>query len=207
MHVHTFRYFFIPYLLFLILGIMLLTIHEHGGVVLLLNEYHNAALDFFFRIWTYGGDEIIFGVIAIALLIFRRKYGYLFLLIGAVEGLISLSMKKIFFTEVPRPKTYFEGRDLLNFVDGVKVNEYGSFPSGHTMTAFAMATFLALMLAKKEWSVVLVLSAVLVGVSRIYLHHHFLIDVTVGSVIGVTVSLVLFKLFEKRLIKSKIGAN
>ncbi len=202
MHTHTFRYFFILYLLFLILGVAFLTIYEHGEVVLLMNEYHNRSLDLFFQIWTYGGDEIVYGIIAITLLIFRKKFGYLFLLVGAVEGIISWSMKQFFFASVPRPRKYFEGKEVLNFVDGVKVQEYNSFPSGHTMTAFAMAAFLALMIRKKEWSVALVLAAVLVGISRIYLNHHFLIDVTVGSVIGVMVSVILYKVFEKHLIHS-----
>ncbi len=201
MHTHTFRFFFIPYLLFLILGVMLLTIHDHGEVVLLINKYQSEGLNLFFKIWTYGGDEIIYGAIAIALLIWRRRFGYLFLLVGAVVGLISLSMKNFFFADAPRPKKYFEGKEILNLVDGVKVQEFSSFPSGHTMTAFAMAAFLALMIGKKEWSVILVLAAVLVGISRMYLNHHFLVDVTVGSIIGVLVTVILYKTFEKRLIQ------
>lgn len=205
MQTHTFRYFFIPYLLFLILGVAYLSASEHGDAVLWLNETHNDILDLFFKIWTYGGDEIIYGALAVGLLIWRRKLGFIFLLIGLVEGLISLAMKQFFFAGTPRPKKYFEGQEVLNFVEGVRVREFNSFPSGHTMTAFAIAVFLALMIRKKEWSVVLLIGAVLVGISRMYLNHHFLIDVIVGSLIGVLVSVVCYKIFQKYLTATTIS--
>ncbi len=204
MHTHTFRYFFIPYLLLLILSLMYLSVHHHGEMVLWLNGYHTNFLDLFFKIWTYGGDEIIYGVIAVALLILKRKFGYIFLVVGAVEGLISWVMKQLFFDDVPRPKKFFEGREVLNFVEGVKVTDFNSFPSGHTMTAFAMAGFLALMIGKREWSVVLVFAAALVGISRIYLNQHFLVDITAGSLIGVIVSVVVYKIFEKYLTSERV---
>lgn len=184
---------------------MYLSVFEHGEAVLWLNNNHNDLLNFFFKIWTYGGDEIIYGVIAVGLLIWRRRFGYIFLMVGAVVGLISLSMKQYFFSDVPRPKKFFEGTEMLDFVAGVKVQECNSFPSGHTMTAFAITAFIALMISKREWSVLLLFAAVLVGISRMYLNHHFLIDVTVGSVIGVFVSIICFKVFQKYLLKDRAG--
>ncbi|MEP1094428.1 MAG: phosphatase PAP2 family protein [Cyclobacteriaceae bacterium] len=206
MQTHTFRYFFIPYLLFLILGFAHVSVGEHGEFVLWLNKNHNSFLDYFFRIWTYGGDEIVYSIIAICLLIWRRKFGYVFLLVGLVEGLISLTMKQFFFSDTPRPRKFFEGREVLNFVEGVKIRDFNSFPSGHTMTAFAIATFLALMMGKKEWSVALLFGALFVGISRMYLNQHFLIDVTVGSFIGVIVAVICYKVFEKYL-KPSVSAS
>ncbi|MEQ9402983.1 MAG: phosphatase PAP2 family protein [Cyclobacteriaceae bacterium] len=204
MKTHTFRYFFIPYLLFLILGVMFISLSKHGDGVLWMNSLHNDFLNFFFRVWTYVGDWMVFAAIAIVLLIRKRRFGYIFLLIGAVQGLISWTLKQFFFDDTPRPGKYFEGQNVLDLVEGVELREFNSFPSGHTMTAFAMATFLTFVIARKEWAVILLIFAVLVGLSRLYLNQHFMIDVTTGSVIGVGVSLIAYKSFEKYLNKDSL---
>lgn len=199
MESHTFRYFFIPYLMFLILAVMYISMTAHGDAVLWLNGIQNELLNVFFKIWTYGGDGIVYGIVAIVLLIKKRRFGYIFLLVGLVQGLASWSMKHLFFKGTPRPRKYFEGQNVLDLIEGVRIHDFNSFPSGHTMTAFAIATFLTFVLAKREWAVALLLAAVLVGISRMYLNQHFLIDVTVGSSIGVLVSYFAYKAFEKYL--------
>jgi membrane-associated phospholipid phosphatase len=178
---------------------MYLSRQEHGDAVLWLNENHNDLLNGFFRIWTFGGGVFTYFIIATSLLIWRRKFGYIFLLVGLIQLLISWSMKQVIFVETPRPIKYFEGQGVLDLLEGVKVQDFGSFPSGHTMTAFAMATFIALVIGRKEWSIILLLAAILVGISRIYLNHHFLVDVTTGSMIGIAVSFICYKIFENYL--------
>lgn len=197
---HTFRFFFIPYLAALIVAFLVVNSVEHGDIVLYFNTWHRPFLNMFFRVWTYGGDGILFGIVALVLLIFRRKTGYIFLLVGLVQGLISSFLKRIVFSGTPRPRKYFEGQQLLDLIEGVKVHDFNSFPSGHTMTAFAIATFLTLVLANRVWAVILFGAATLVGISRIYLNQHFLVDVAVGSFIGVIVAYILFRVFEKYMI-------
>lgn len=69
-----------------------------------------------------------------------------------------------------------------------------SFPSGHSITAFAIAiclgTFYPMLLAG------LVLMAVSIAVSRIVLGMHFLSDVIAGSAIGVLLGLCFLRLFN-----------
>jgi undecaprenyl-diphosphatase len=57
-----------------------------------------------------------------------------------------------------------------------------SFPSGHTITAFAMAGSLSLVYA--SLAPVLVFCAISIAVSRVILGMHFLSDVVAGSAIG-----------------------
>ena len=201
-----FRVFLIPYLILLGLGVLVVSISEHGDTVLWMNTIHSDPLNYFFRIWTYGGDGIVYGVIALLLLIFYKRFGYIFLLVGAVQGLISAFMKRVLFKGTPRPKKYFEGTETLDLIAGVDIHDFNSFPSGHTMTAFAIAAFLSLMISKKGWSIFLLFGAVFVGISRIYLNQHFLVDVIVGSFIGVIISLILYKVFEKYL-NPQVGTN
>lgn len=62
-----------------------------------------------------------------------------------------------------------------------------SFPSGHAMSAFAVAGALALLAPRLRWPV-LTLAAV-IGFSRVYLGVHFWIDVLAGAALGLAVGL------------------
>jgi undecaprenyl-diphosphatase len=78
---------------------------------------------------------------------------------------------------------------------------YSSFPSGHTASAFAMATIFALYLKRNYLSISLLLTAFLIGYSRIYLGHHFLVDVLVGAIIGIACGTVAILWFEPVMAK------
>jgi undecaprenyl-diphosphatase len=68
-----------------------------------------------------------------------------------------------------------------------------SFPSGHTITAFAVA--LPVGLFYPELQGVLLIVALLIASSRIILGMHFLSDVLAGSVIGALLGLLSFHMF------------
>jgi undecaprenyl-diphosphatase len=68
-----------------------------------------------------------------------------------------------------------------------------SFPSGHSITAFAVAVSIGLFYPELlAW---LLTAAVLIAASRIILGMHFLSDVIVGSAIGVALATVTFHIF------------
>lgn len=68
-----------------------------------------------------------------------------------------------------------------------------SFPSGHSITAFAVATSLGLFYP--QLLAVLLTAAFLIAASRIILGMHFLSDVLVGCALGVLLGLVSFHCF------------
>jgi undecaprenyl-diphosphatase len=83
-----------------------------------------------------------------------------------------------------------------------------SFPSGHTLGAFTLCGILVYMTLKTAWSsitksgvvVLLLLYAFLVGLSRIYLHVHFITDVIASMLVALwwlTLSLICIKLIHK----------
>lgn len=189
----SFRYFLLPYLLCLLVAIGLLLATEHGDTVLWFNARRNGFLDFFFTYWTYVGDGVVFGIIFLGLIVRRWRVAVVFALTGLAVLVASSTLKRLVFPTIPRPSKYFEAQDVLVFIEGVKVYGSYSFPSGHTMTAFTVMTFLAILLPRdqQKWSLMLLLAAVLVALSRIYLLQHFLIDVTVGSAIGVLIALLM----------------
>jgi undecaprenyl-diphosphatase len=72
----------------------------------------------------------------------------------------------------------------------VKPPDRFSFPSGHTMNAFAIATVLAL--RYPPLSPVLSVLAACIGVSRVLLGLHFASDVVAGAVLGLAIGLLSF---------------
>ena len=77
--------------------------------------------------------------------------------------------------------------EAIGFEALVGVPGSPSFPSGHAMTAFAVAGAVAL-LAPRLRGPVLVLAAA-IAFSRVYLGVHFWIDVLVGAALGLAVGL------------------
>ena len=69
-----------------------------------------------------------------------------------------------------------------------------SFPSGHTMTAFALAVVVSLFYPSLMMGVLF--CAVSIGASRILLGMHFLSDVLAGSLLGATIGYLTYTLFR-----------
>jgi membrane-associated phospholipid phosphatase len=62
---------------------------------------------------------------------------------------------------------------------------YDSFPSGHTATAFSLATVVALQYRRRPWVPILAYTiAAGVGLSRVTMDRHWMSDVFVGAVVG-----------------------
>jgi membrane-associated phospholipid phosphatase len=85
----------------------------------------------------------------------------------------------------PEPEPAFHGPSIYvgKDINGNKL--YGSFPSGHTMNAFAIATVYAMQYKDKPWiPVIAYSSASLVGLSRIVQNKHWTTDVLVAATLG-----------------------
>lgn len=113
------------------------------------------------------------------------------LLVFAVTGLLKFQV----FANHVRPSVFFEGKTHLNFVQGVQIYRYNSFPSGHTASAFALFFMFSIFVKDKRWAPVFFTLALLVGISRIYLLEHFFQDVYIGSLVGVCTTAAFYLTF------------
>jgi membrane-associated phospholipid phosphatase len=127
----------------------------------------------------------------------RKKCAMALLYSFLISGLAAQIIKNL--VNSPRPKLYFEAGTYLNFIYVVTVTGNSSFPSGHTATAFAIATVFVLMMKNKNWQLLILMAAVLVGYSRIYLAEHFLLDVIVGAFLGSISGMLAFYLADQRV--------
>lgn len=187
------KQFFLLFLLFLCIGIILELTTGSEAVSLSVNAQHTAFGDFFFRYATYLGDGVMVGVVILLLLFIRCRYAFLMLLAVMLNTAVIQWLKHLY--NHPRPSLVFQ--DLsLQYVEGVKLYQHFGFPSGHTAAAFGIYSMLALFSGNKASGWLFAATAILVGLSRIYLMQHFLEDVLLGAAIGTGISLIIYLLFH-----------
>ena len=191
------RYYFIGYFLFLSAVIFFLLIKSKTDGFIFLNPYHNKILNVFFMIYTNVGDGLFSIAIFLLLLYFRRALiGWEIVITFLLSGLIAQILKNAF--PMPRPKTLLGDEHYAYFINGYTHVGHASFPSGHTASAFGLATILTLFAKNKKYSIIYLLLAMLVGYSRIYLGQHFLQDVLAGAIIGVASALTVYIVIDKK---------
>ncbi|QGY47073.1 phosphatase PAP2 family protein [Maribellus comscasis] len=193
------RYFFIPYLLFVILCTILLILFTKTDLHILSNEANSPFFDIFFKYATYFGDGAVIALLSLILLFVKFRYALIFLTGSLATALIVNLFKKVVFHEMYRPSKYFELYESykLHLVEGVKLHSLQSFPSGHTATAFNLFLMIALMVKNNFLKFIFFILAALVAYSRVYISQHFLVDITAGSIIGVMLIVLTWLWFEK----------
>lgn len=190
---------------FLVFGIILV-LTAHGDVVLWFNERHTPFFDTFFKYWTYLGDGVLLGVLGLGLLLTNYYRFLTFMIAVALQTVYVHIFKQWLSAGEPRPKTFFADQiDTLNFVEGVTVRGYDSFPSGHTASGFVLFFFVILLVKNQALRIVCFFTAVLVGLSRIYLIQHFARDVYVGSLFGVLAVVLAVFLMRKQVGNQKLN--
>lgn len=198
------RLFLSIFVLLLIGATTVLCLFEPTTIHLALNARHGAVGDFFFRYYTYIGEGVLYGVVVL-LLFYKAGAAVTLLASELMAGAVVQIVKHI--VRMPRPFVVFDVAhhpDALPLVEGVTMRMSNSFPSGHTSTFFVLFLSLSILLTcafikqgkRGQWlsylgQLVCLTMAVLGGYSRIYLSQHFLLDVTVGAVIGVAVTLLV----------------
>jgi len=192
------RYFFILYLLFLLICGILLASFSKAQLHILSNEDNSPFFDTFFKYATNIGDGAVIAVLFVILLFVRYRYAFAFLTGSLATALVVNIFKKVIFHDMYRPSKYFELFETykLHLVEGVKMHSLQSFPSGHTATAFNLFLMMALIVKNNTLKFALFIMAALVAYSRVYISQHFLMDITAGSVIGVTIMALIFVWFE-----------
>lgn len=159
------------------------------------NNIHTPFLDQLFSSLTLLGTAIVF-IPFLVVAAFHRFSLAIGLLGNAILQSIVVSLfKRILFPRAPRPIQFLDP-DIVHRVQGVSIHRWMSFPSGHTVTIFGLCVFVSLWTKNYWMSTALLLLAVLVGVSRMYLTQHFPIDVATGAFIGSTIGAYTFMLTE-----------
>ena len=186
------RIFLLAFALILLACVPLLIWHR-GEVVLLLQAYHTPAFDALFHLLTALGNGIIFLPLIILFSAFHYRDAILASSIGLLHALLCAFFKQVIFSDMPRPKAFFNGQHILHQMPGITLHSHHAFPSGHTATAFAFALLLILII-RKNWTIILMFLAILIAISRIYIGQHFYADVVGGALIGTISVFIVFQI-------------
>ena len=174
-----------------------------GEILLWIQMYlRNEVLTPVLTFITHLGDKGLFWIVLSLLLLIKkstRKTGVLSLLSLLITFLIvNVCMKNGF----ARIRPYETLTDLLFLIE--KQSDF-SFPSGHSASSFASAVVLFKRLPKRYGIPILIL-AVLIAFSRIYMGVHYPTDILAGILIGSIVALLIVYV-NKRIEKKKIMTN
>ena len=190
------------------LGLYLLTLLVASYFLLSYNKILNhemlnywvryPLINAFYKYFTHVGDGIVAAGLAIVIMFYNAKRGQ-YILLAYVFGGITSSIIKYSFNYV-RPFHYFvyyRKHYELNLVEGVDMLGERSFPSGHSITAFAVFSALAFSTENKWAKLGFFVVALNAAFSRMYLSQHWLVDVFVGSLVGITFAILLYFVFYK----------
>ena len=196
-------------ILLVVLGLALVYIPK-GDLHMLLCDRHTPARDIFYRYYTQVAEWFPY-VLCVALLLFGRiGDGVLASSAMILSALTTQLFKHII--NAPRPITWFAQQfpDLqLPLTEGVRMNQWYSFPSGHTTSFFALAFVLCILLTRHHRNprcprttsaiiqILLFALAALGAYSRIYLSQHFAADVFAGVLVGTLITILCYAVFYR----------
>ncbi len=185
------NWFMIPVSLFLGIGIALAIMVPYGDEILYFNDLRREPFVSVFRFLSWCGETWVWVIVGLAALFWRYRFTLLIALTGLIIPFVFVIKDKV---GTDRPITYFQktGKaDQVVTVPEVSLNRgQTSFPSGHTMSAFGLFSLLALIAGRQSKKRVLLLAilAIAIGLSRVFLVQHFLVDVLGGAFLGMVVS-------------------
>lgn len=158
------------------------------------NNWSNAFLDFVMPKITFLGNVGLIWILAAVIMVIFKKYRkngiMLAISLGCCLIIGNLLLKNI--VARPRPCWINESVNML-----ISIPLDSSFPSGHTMSAFAAAA--VIMYTNRKWGIAAYILAALIAFSRLYLYVHFPTDIIAGAVIGSAIGLAICLIYHKKI--------
>lgn len=173
----------------------------HAGKVQIHREMNavvgNVTVDEFFKFMTHLGDGAFAFLVAFIFLFFSMRKSVYIILSYVGAAAVSSVLKHVFFPHIYRPHFVFQYfvREDLKEVQGLDLLGFNSFPSGHALSAFALFFCLLFVSRNHFLKLLFFVLAFLAAYSRVYLSQHWLIDIYVGSIIGVCFALFFYVVF------------
>ena len=198
------RPFFIPYIVLIVICLIIKLLFTREQIYFAVNASNCNWADSIAPYVTDIGNGWTTIALSVVLLLFNYRYAFLLATSYAITSLTAQIIKHI--VNFPRPDLYFHDRlSQIHLVKGVYMLQHDSFPSGHSVTAFSTAVLITYLVKNKNWGIILFLTAVAIGYSRMYMSEHFFEDVTTGSFIGVTLTVLWLAYIDRKEFIHKAG--
>ena len=171
------------------------------------HNFQNPIFDAVMPVVTHFGGFKVLVVVLIAIILYAHLKGkrilkrltILALIAFLCSDIVTAILKHIICE--PRPFVTLDNVHLL-----IAEDDPLSFPSGHTTSTFSVVTFFVLNmkeLAKRHYKLIdaaLIIFAVVIPFSRMYVGVHYLGDVLAGALIGIAGALIVNK-YKNSIIK------
>lgn len=191
-------YFLVPFLIWCVLGGILLYSYDQRSLFAFANGHYNDWLDIY-MVWLSNMGEALFMSILVLLVFVLTPFRHRWFLMGAIlctaiPALITQGIK--FGIGAPRPMSVYARETWVHHLEAWPLLHANSFPSGHTTGAFSLYCFLSLSMPARYRAFGLFFFGLALGAgyARMYLAAHFFADVYAGSIIGTGVALLVFQL-------------
>ena len=171
--------------LLMAVGVIASLLNEKAFFLLWLSERRHSFPDYYFYYVTRLGEE--YGYIFFGIMLWLTSWRKMLTIpvLGLIVSLLSYGLKQFFRHE--RPSLYLnriEWEGAMSVLGYPSLGGYHSFPSGHSMAAWALFTLMAAHIQKTWFSIVALILAASVSISRVYLMVHFLQDIVAGAMVG-----------------------
>jgi len=184
------------FLFFELIGILFVATLSRQDQMRLINLNHTVYFDYFFLFITSTAEVVLPIVVLLYVVFKKREILKPYAVSYALSTLVVQVLKHLVFSSALRPISYFKS-SLINWhlVEGLTINEFNSFPSGHTNAAWWMYFWLAYLSPSKISGFLFGCLAFGVAYSRVYLFQHFPIDTLFGAFFGFSVSILTYYFF------------
>lgn len=165
--------------------------------------FNGSGSPFFDRfMWLYSGKLVWLPLAAFILFLLIRKKNWKEILLVVLGIVLVITLCDQFASHVCKPMfTRFRPTHHPDFMEHVKTvfdyrgGRYG-FISSHAANAFGFATFLSLLMRHKLVTITLLIWAILMAYSRIYLGVHFISDIIPGAIAGTVFGYLVYRIYS-----------
>ena len=200
------RPFFIPYLIIMAACIVVKLLFTKQQIYFGVNGVYSDFGDLVAPYITDLGNGWTIIVISAVLVLFNYRTAFL---MATTYAITSLSVQIVkYIADADRPTLlYHDKLKMIHLVKGMYMLQFYSFPSGHTVTAFSTGLLVTYLAKNKNWGWLLFIAATLIGYSRMYLSQHFFEDVTVGSALGVVLTILWISYIDNKKFINSVKWN
>jgi undecaprenyl-diphosphatase len=148
----------------------------------------------------FGSSYIqYFVLLALLFMAFRSRDWVSIVVLSLVAAFAArVGVKELIVQFIERARPFYYSDDI-NLLIPEPLNEaFQSFPSGHTIFFFALAT--VVYLKDKKWGAVFYGAAIIIGVSRVAVGVHYPSDILAGAVLGIITGYLTYYIYKRFII-------
>lgn len=154
------------------------------NILFFIHDYiRNDFLDVVVPFYTSLGEDGILWIAIGVLMLIPKKYRKCGIMVLAALLVMVVVNNLILKNLIARPRPCWSYPEILELVH--MPSSY-SFPSGHTVSAFAVAV--TIFTQHKKLGIVTIIMAAIMGLTRLYVFVHFPTDVYCGMLLGIAIA-------------------